>query len=346
VQIDLQTDANTTVTIADVARAAGVSATTVSHVVSGKRKVNEQTAEQVRTAMRDLGYVPHHAARSLRRGASQTLGLLVPDIANPFFAELARGVEDAADQAGYRVVLCNTDFNVDREQRSLDVLRAGGADGLIWAPARTPRGQGPIGTPPRLPIVLVDEARPGDPHDAVVSDNRLGGRLAGEHLRDLGHRDILIVDGPEHSPSNDDRRAGFEAAFTELPGRREFRRGDFRAPSVAPLLEPELDADDRWYSAIFAANDVMGVAAMNLLRARGVRVPEDVSVMGYDDAPLAELVHPGLSTVRQHVHELGRSAAQRLLRHLGPDRPTHAERIELGVELVIRQSTTQKANSA
>lgn len=325
--------------IADVAARAGVSSTTVSHVISGKRPVSDRTAKLVQRAMRELGYVPNHAARSLRLGNTRSLGLLVPDISNPYFAELAKGAEDAGEGKGYNLVLCNTSFDAEREARYLNVLRGGGVDGMIYAAGAPPAAEHVAALASTFPLVVVDEELPDVAADTIVSDNERGGLLAGEHLRDLGHREILIVDGPPSLASPPLRAKGFRSAFAGVEARIDQVDGDFRPESATASVEAALAGGTPWFSAIFAANDLMALAAIEVLTVAGIRVPEDVSVVGYDDTMLAALVRPALTTVRQPVYRMGAVAAERLADRLIGNAPRAPEKVVLDVELVVRQTS-------
>jgi LacI family transcriptional regulator len=333
--------------IADVAAKAGVSSTTVSHVISGKRPVSARAAAVVQRAMSELGYVPNHAARSLRLGNTRSLGLLIPDISNPYFAELAKGAEDAGEGKGYNLVLCNTSFDGEREARYLNVLRGRGVDGMIYAAGAPPASVHVAALASTFPLIIVDEELPDVPADTVVSDNERGGRLAGEHLRDLGHRNVLVIDGPANLASTPLRAKGFGAAFEGVEARIEEVEGDYRAESATAAVESALSGAQPWFTAIFAANDLMALAAIETLTAAGIRVPDDVSVVGYDDTRLAGLVRPGLTTVRQPVYRMGAVAAERLADRLSGDAaPGPAQKLVLDVELVVRQTSVAPARAA
>jgi LacI family transcriptional regulator len=334
-----------TATIADVARAAGVSVTTVSHAISGKRPVNAATAEAVRRSARELGYSPNRAARNLRLGIAGSIGLLLPDIANPYFAELARGVEDVAAAADTSVLLCNTDFSTARELRYLETLRAGGADGVLYVAGEPPEPDLLRELGRAMPLVAVDEALPGSGATEVVSDNRGGGRLAGEHLLSLGHRRVLAIEGPRRLASAQERRRGLLEATARVTGTAvRTHPGDYLAASGERAVRDALAASPGgapWFTAVFAANDLMAIGAIAELRRHGLEVPGDVSVAGFDDSTLASLISPALTTVRQDVGRLGAIAAERLLAAIAdPTAPT-APRTTLPTGLVVRGSTAQ-----
>lgn len=327
--------------IADVADRAGVSATTVSHVISGKRPVNGRTAASVRRVMRELGYVPNHRAQSLRLGMSHTLGLVVPDISNPYFAELAKGAADGGERRGFNLVLSNTGFDAAREARYLDVLRGGGIDGMVYAAGAPPSSEQLAGLVRTFHVVVVDEELAAVTADTVVSDHEGGGRLAGEHLRDLGHRRILTIKGPEELDSSQRRARGFASEFTGVEARLDSVSGDYRPEGAVSAIEAALAHGKPWFTAVFAENDLMAVAVIETLTRRGYRVPEDVSVLGYDDIALAALVSPALTTVRQPVYRMGWVAADRLVASLLGEGSPDAIKVVLDVELVVRRSTTR-----
>lgn len=339
------------VSIATVANATGVSPTTVSHVLSGKRPVSDATVQRVRAAMAELGYVPNHAAQSLASGRTHTVGLLVPDIANPFFGELARGVEDAAERRGYSVILGNTGFDADRESRYLDVIRRRAIDGLVYA-AGAPPPQGQLANIARtLPLAMVDEEIPSVRAITVVSDNVKGGELAAECLVRCGHRGALVVTGPPRLQSSIQREEGFRRSFEAAGGHVIRRDGGFREVGAYDVVREMLGDQPNDFTAIFALNDLMAIAALRALREAQVRVPEDVSVIGFDDIAIAAALTPGLTTVHQSIHALGATVAEQLIHLLQNDQPgppTVSKHV-LGVELIERgtvASVSRRATAA
>ncbi|MFG2729225.1 LacI family DNA-binding transcriptional regulator [Streptomyces canus] len=326
--------------IKDVAAAARVSPTTVSHVLSGNRPVAEETADRVRSVVSRLGYVPASTARNLQAGSTNVIGLLVPDITNQFFAELAKGVEDAAHDLGYGVILCNTEFDPDREDRYLELLRGRFIDGMVYA-SGSPPSQGRLASLlGRFPIALADEVVPGllEQTILVTADHRAGGRLIGQHLRELGHRRVLAISGPTDLVSSLERIAGFREAFgdagvTEVEGAFVERSGYHL---VATALE---DGGPRRFTAVFAANDLMALGAIAALEDAGLRVPDDVSVAGFDDIMIASRVHPRLTTVHQPAYDVGRTAGAQLLSYVHRDEVPPASRHILPVRLKVRAST-------
>jgi LacI family transcriptional regulator len=327
------------VSIKDVAAVARVSPTTVSHVLSGNRPVAQETADRVRAVVARLGFVPASTARNLQAGSTNVIGLLVPDITNQFFAELAKGVEDAAHDLGYGVILCNTEFDPEREDRYLELLRGRFIDGMVYASGSPPSRDRLASLLGRFPIALADEVVPGlEQTILVTADHRAGGRLVGQHLRELGHRRALVVSGPGDLVSSTERIAGFREAFGDR-GVTEVE-GAFVERSGYDVVAAALDGGGpRRFTAVFAANDLMALGAVAALEDAGLSIPHDVSVAGFDDIMLAARVHPSLTTVHQPAYDIGRTAAAQLLQYVHRGEVPPASRHILPVRLRTRAST-------
>lgn len=332
------------VSISDVARAAGVSVTTVSHTLSGKRFVSADVQARVRAAMQELRYVPRRAAQNLANGRTRLIALIVPDISNSYFAELARGVEEAAIAAEYNVVLCTTGFDHAREVLYLETVQSRAVDGIVYAAGSPPSNSELASLIGGLPLVLVDEEIPGSTAPAIVSDNAEGGRLAAQHLLDLGHREAVLLTA-----------AGLESAaqrvrgFTEvweaagLPAPKVFD-GRFSYDGARAVLHEHRDLFGAGAAtSVFATNDLMGIAAMQELISAGLRVPEDVAVVGFDDSPAAKYSTPQLTSVQQDVGALGGHAARALISALDTEAPATPRRTVFPVELVVRASSAREA---
>ncbi|MDQ3493590.1 MAG: LacI family transcriptional regulator [Chloroflexota bacterium] len=338
-------------TIADVARRAGVSTATVSRVLAGVGRARPETRKRVEAAAVELEYRPSGIARSLKSRTTRTLGLIVTDIENPFFPELVRAIEDAARAAGYAVLLCNADDDPDREAAYLDLLVERRVDGVVIAASSLGSHHREWLASPPLPVVLVNTTAHGVALPSIVSDNLAGGRLAVEHLFELGHRRIGYLQAPRN-PDSGDRLAGARAAFrTARRSTRELVLASGE-PGVAggERATLELLARAPGLTAIFAYNDLMAIGAMRAIKASGRHVPGDVSVIGFDDVALAGFVDPPLTTMAQSTAELGRWAFERLSRSLsgslsGPQEQGGSgsgraeDIVRLPVKLVIRQST-------
>lgn len=327
-------------TIRDVAERAGVSITTVSHVVNRTRKVEPATASRVEAAIDELGYRPNAVARSMRRGITHTVGVVVPDIANPFFGDLARSVEDHMFEAGYSAIICNSDGDEDKEARYLEVLLSKQVDGLLLVAASQSSDRLTHLTGRGRPTIVVDREIDDLPVSHVLVANRQGGYLAGRHLLELGHRDIGVIAGPGSLGTSARRLEGFrdalEDASVPLPPAR-IARGDFRAASGRAAVEAWL-RDDQLPSAVFAENDLMAVGALSAAHAAGLDVPRDLSVVGFDGIAFGADVTPPLTTVSQSADDMAAAAVELLLERLR-DGDAEPRAVELPVTLDVRGSS-------
>ncbi|GIV83099.1 MAG: LacI family transcriptional regulator [Candidatus Roseilinea sp.] len=327
------------VTIKDVADLAKVSVTTVSHVINRTRYVDPITRQRVTEAITELGYRPNTLARSLRRGETRTIGLIVPDNSNPYFAELARAVEDAGFDRGYSVILCNSDMSEAKETAYIEALLSKRVDGIILISAANRREKFSSIARSGIPVVTVARELSDLPIDQVVTDNEQGGYLVGRYLIELGHRQIGCIAGPREETPSADRIVGLRRALQEagipLPSELVIR-GDFTYESgrqvMAELLQrcPDL-------SAVFATNDRMAIGAMNHLWRVGKRVPGDISIVGFDDIPIAAMTCPPLTTIAPPKADFARVSVSLLIERINAGR-TEPLRVVLPTRLVIRES--------
>jgi len=326
-------------TIKDVAALAGISYTTVSHVVNNTRPVSQEVRLKVEAAIKSLDYVPSAVARSLKAKTTATIGLLVPNSLNPYFAELARGIEDYCERNGYCVILCNSDDNPEKQRSYLRVLLEKRIDGLIVASAGGDSGlaQGLAGV--KTPMVIVDRGLDGVDADLVRIDHEYGAYLATRHLLELGHRDIATIGGPASTSVAQMRLAGYcralkEAGVEVRPER--MLESDFTSTggysAAAILLEGNPP------SAIFAGNDMIGIGVLRAAAERNVRVPSELSVIGFDDIQMSRYVYPALTTVGQSILQLGEMAAEVLLRRIATPNLGTDQRI-VTPSIVLREST-------
>ncbi|RKN44022.1 LacI family DNA-binding transcriptional regulator [Streptomyces hoynatensis] len=333
-------------TINDVARAAGVSPATVSRVFNGGR-VTPERAERVRRAAARLGFAPNRVAQSLRKQRGSVIGLVIPDIENPFFTSLARGVEDAAQRTNLSVVLCNTDEDVDKERRYLDVAVAEQMAGVIVAAASRTRTDLSALAARGMPAVAVDRRPRGALVDAVLVDNRHGGEAATEHLLERGYRRIACITGPQGASTSEERLAGYLDVLREAPGHGEERAraytryADFRVEGGRSAMAALLAMDEP-PDAVFVANNLMTVGALQVLAEAG-RTPPGFGVLTFGDVPWAPLVRPSLTTVELPSYELGRAAADLLLERVaGTSKPLQT--VVLRTSLRVRDSTAGPAD--
>ncbi len=324
----------------DVAARAGVSVTTVSHVINETRPVSDELRRRVLAAMDELGYQPNRLARSLRRGQTHTIGMIIPDSANPFFAEVARGVEDTSFENGYSLILCNSDGDLDKELLYTNVLTEKRVDGILFVAAGLSTDRILDLQHQKTPLVVVDRDLPDAAVDSVLTDNAQGGWLATRHLIELGHRRIACITGPSDLTPSADRVTGYRRAMREegIPiDEALIVKGDFQYDSAYRASIQLLQMQDP-PTAIFACNDLMAVAVMRAALEQGQRVPDDLSVVGFDDVRLAAFANPPLTTIAQPKHEIGAVAATMLLKRMqNHERPAHRQVFE--TSLVIRKST-------
>ena len=330
-------------TIIEVAALAGVSTATVSRVLSRPEQVSEDTRRQVLAVVRASGYAPNVAARSLRTLRAAKILLTVPDISNTFFASVIRGAEEAARDAGYSVVVGDTRHDPEVEDQYADMLSRREVDGLIFLGHRLPASLAAllVRKGAAAPIVNGCEYSPDLGVPSVHIDNAAAGAEAIEHLIGLGHRTIGVITGPEVSPISRDRLAGAVAA-AERHGLRDALHiaiGDYAAGSAFEQTRRLLA---QGVTAIFCFSDEMAMGALGAIGEAGLSCPADISVVGFDDLPLARYFHPPLTTIAQPKGMIGRRAVDLLVDILrGVDSP--CRQVTLRHELVIRHSTATPA---
>ncbi len=326
-------------TMKDVAQRAGVSVATVSRVLNNHARVDPTLRERVLKAMETLQYRPNRVAQRLRAGAGGVIGLIISDIENPFFVSVVRGVEDMAYEHGISVVLCNSDENPTKQQMYIGVMKAEDVAGLIITPnAETDDSIGSL-VNSKMAVVFMDRRVQGVDVDSVTVDSASGTRDAVQHLIKLGHRRIGMVSGTSLISTGRERYEAFLSALNEAGIRSEpelIRPGRFSLQSGYQLTL-ELLALPKSPTAIFAANNMLALGTLQALHERGVRVPEEIAVVGFDDLPWASALWPPLTTVAQPTYQLGHEAARLLLRRIAsPDAPL--ESVILKTELMIRRS--------
>ncbi len=331
-----------TATIADVAARAGVSTATVSRVLAGLGGARPETKARVLEAARALDYRPSEVARSLKRRSTQTLGLVITDIENPYFPQLVRSVEDAARALGYTVLLCSAADDPEREAAYLDLLADRRVDGLIIASSSLGvRHAAWLASPP-VPVVLVNTAAPDVGLPAIMSDNEGGGRMAAEHLLELGHRRFGYLMPPPRNVDAPARLSGVRSALTAAgldTSALTIARGDPLVPGGEAATLDILDrAPDT--TAFLAYNDLMAIGALRALRQRHRPVPATASVVGFDDVALAAYVDPPLTTIAQRTEAMGRWAVARLTGDgVGAASVASATSVRLPVDLQVRESS-------
>ena len=323
----------------DVAELAGVSVTTVSHVLNKTRYVDRSLVRRVENAFKSLGYQPNALARGLRRRETRMLGMVVPDNSNPYFAELARGIEDACFKCDYNVILCNSDGDQAKERAYLSLLAEKRVDGIVFVASGDDRSGVEAVLQQKIPIVLLDRELKGTKCDSIVVDNRFAARQATLHLIRGNHRCIGCICGPRNLTSAQERLQGYQDALIEarLPvDAKLIQPGNFHIEGGYAAVQALLDLPDR-VTAVFASNDLMAVGALRGIAARGLRVPADVAVIGFDGVSLGKYTEPPLTTMMQPIREIGKLATELVLARVNGERK-QPQRHCLKTSLVIRGS--------
>lgn len=327
-------------TVKEIAAAANVSVATVSRALQRPEVVSETTRQHIHEVVKRLGYTPNALARNLRTARTRLIVALLPDIANPFFSEVIRGIEQVAHESGYSVLLGETQSSLVREQAYADMVAARQADGIITMSHRVPA----IPIQGRLPVVNACEYVKDSQICSVYVDNVAAAAAAVDYLVTLGHHDIAFIAGPPSSPICVDRELGYQLALQ--------RAGIALNPALAAVGDFSIEAGERAidlllsraqpFSAVFCSNDEMAIGAMRALSARGLRVPEDVSVVGFDDIRFARYMSPALTTVAQPKNALGREATTMLIELLNDPTVPPRKRV-LTADLVVRGSTAPRS---
>lgn len=329
--------------IREVAEQAGVSLGTVSNVLNRPEMVAEATRLRVQAVIEQLGFVRNGSAHQLRAGRSHHLGLVVLDVTNPFFTEVARGVEDAANEAGYVVILCNSDSSPEKEGRYLHMLHEQRTAGVLITPVQNDVTYLQHLRQRDIALVLLD--RPSRARDlcSVAIDDALGGELAVRHLLELGHRQITFVGGPLKIRQYAERRRGARRAIKMAGFDPDEVLSEILLPTqnarsgescVEGLLARKLRP-----TAIFCANDLLALGVMRGLNQRGLKIPQDMAIVGYDDVEFASMLSPALTSIRQPKYQLGRAAAELLLHEINKSEEHQHKQIMYQPELIVRAST-------
>jgi LacI family transcriptional regulator len=331
-------------TIRDVARRAGVSTMTVSRVINSSGYSSRDARTRVERAIAELGYVPNAVARHLRSKQTMTIALVLSDITNPFFTTIARGVEDVAGPRGFGVMFCNTDESSTEENAYLHMLIQRQIDGVLLVPASTSAAPLKLLREHRVPVVVVDRRVPSRV-DQVRCDSEAGAHVLVRHLVELGHRRIAMLTGRRAISTAVDRVAGYERALADvgvdLHGEL-VRYGGFGLAGGYRMAKEVLAATPR-PTAMFAANNFIAFGAIRALREAGLQVPDDMSLVCFDDLPEEWLIDPFLTVVDQPAYDMGRQAAELLFERLDAAAPSASRQIIMPGEFIVRRSTAPPA---
>lgn len=327
----------------DVARHAGVSLSTVSYVLNDSGPVGASRRARVLDAVRVLNYTPNESARNLKRRSASSIGLVVPDLTNQFFAHITEGVERAAAARDVLLVLCAPEATDRSASEHAKLLRSQRLDGVIYLSGTGTQPSTVVELSEWGPVVLVDERIPGFDMPAVVSDGRRGAREVAQYVIEQGHRELAIIGGPEQLWTSGQRLAGFREAIAGCgldPDLIPYFAGTYQQESGVRLAAEALAATPR-PTAILCANDLMAFGALEYCRSQNIRVPEEVSLTGFDDVPIASLITPALTTVRQPAREMGYRAAT-LLFDLLDEEPRAEQDPPFPATLQVRDSVAKR----
>jgi LacI family transcriptional regulator len=327
-------------TIQDVAKLAGVAPITVSRVINNSGYASEETRARVEAAIATLGYIPNTLARGLRSKRTHTLALVMTDITNPFFTLIARGVEDRSSHSGYTVIFCNTDESEEKEEKYINILLQKQVDGILLVPACSNSASVRFLQSNDIPVVLIDRQIPDTQTDLVRADSRGGAYQLIRHLIELGHKRIATITGPREVSTSSDRVFGYQRAMREA-GLEQLERvyyGSFTQASGYELARQALEHAPR-PTAIFGANNFISIGVLQALRDARFGMPEDVSVVGFDDLPDSMLVDPILTVASQPAYEMGSQAAELLLKRISKELSESHQEVILPTEMIIRRSS-------
>lgn len=327
------------ITLKMVAERAGVSVNTVSRAINNKSDINEETKKRVLKVAQELGYVQNATAVALRTKKTRTLGVVIADNRNPFYAEVLNGIEEAAREKNYHIILANTQRDYQKEEEAINLLLAKRVDGLLITPVQDRNDDIKNLIEANIPFVIVGRDFKNIEVDAVYNDEVKGGFLATKYLIKKGHKRIALINGFLHKSPARGRLEGYKKALKEygIPfddslvsvGDIDVKDGYERTKQ---LLEKNLD-----FTAIFAYNDMMAFGAMRAIKEKGLRIPEDIGLVGYDDIPFSSLISPSLTTIRLKKQELGVESLKLLLSRINVSRKK-TKKIMLDVELKIRET--------
>jgi len=331
-------------TIRDIAKMAKVSHTTVSRVLNNDPRVREETRSKILELVNILDYRPHARARAFASKRSHLLGLLVSDISNPFYAELARGIEDKAHEKGYNVIFCSTDEKSERMKTYTNLMMDAGVDGLIFASVHLHEPVTEKLIDERFPVVLVNRKLSGNSYNYVICNNIQGAYEITEHLISLGHRKIAIITGSSNLSTGRERLKGYQKALKNHGvdfNQNYVIQGPFKRETGYKATKNLLTMKDG-PRAIFAGNDFMGIGVIDAIEELGMNIPEDVAVVGFDDTEFASHLRTKLTTVSQRKYEMGNLAVQILIDYIEGKEKNYIHKVILEPNLVIRESCGQK----
>lgn len=325
------------VTIKEVAKHAGVSVATVSRALNKNGYVSEEARKKVETAIKDLEYYPNEVARSLFQKTSKMIGLLLPDISNPYFPLLMKGIEESARANGYSVILGNVEEGSDLGENYMTLFAQQNVAGVLSAV------EGTLSHEHAMPIVMLDRVLEEDDF-AVYTNDVKGGKLAAQAVMDRDPGNVLIIAGPKSVPGAIDRLIGILSVLNPTDVKYQIYETNSYTIEEAEETAKNIFMKYKRINSVIASNDLYALAVMKEAQQKGLHIPRDIQVIGYDDIPFSQLIYPGLTTISQPAFKLGYQAAELLIRRIKKNKISD-KRIKLDPELVIRDSLREKRES-
>lgn len=343
-------------TLKEIAKELDMSVATVSRVINGKCNVNDSTRKRVLDAIKQSGYKPNFIARSLRTNKTKTIGVIVPDISEVFFAKIIKGIDNVMSKRGYSIILADTQESVSRENAYIDMLMQHKVDALVIATVSMDGGKIAEVMRSGIPVVFIDNLpNLHEAYDAVLIDNRYAGALAARHFLDAGHSNIAFIAGKQNETTGFERLSGFGEAFMErnLPVNEDLiAYGDFKEESGFACMNELLDKRDRNpFSAVCVASEMMTFGAVKAIFKRGLRIPDDIALVGFDIHDNTGMISPSITTVRQPETRIGVLTGELLIKRLEADMESAdsvrelPRKLLLTPELEVHQSCGSKSHS-
>ncbi|NLF50386.1 MAG: LacI family transcriptional regulator [Leptolinea sp.] len=333
-------------TVLDVAKVAGVAPITVSRVINNSGYISQETKEKVEAAIIELGYVPNTLARGLRSKRTNSLALVVADITNPYFTSMARGVEDVAGSSGYSVIYCNTDESETKEDKYANILVQRQVDGVLLVPAGGNARTVKYLENNKIDVVVLDRRVPEKNTNLVCSDSVNGAKELTDLLIKLGHQQIAIITGPDNVSTSTDRVVGYRNSLEEagLSANEQVYFGGFNQQTGYESTRIAMRSSQK-PTAFFAANNFILIGVVKALRELNLKVPEDVSVVGFDDFPESMLIEPFFTVAIQPAYEMGQKAAELLIKQINGEIVDNSQTIILPTDIIVRRSAGPVRNN-
>lgn len=333
-------------TVLDVAKVAGVAPITVSRVINNSGYISQETKEKVEAAIIELGYVPNTLARGLRSKRTNSLALVVADITNPYFTSMARGVEDVAGSSGYSVIYCNTDESETKEDKYANILVQRQVDGVLLVPAGGNARTVKYLENNKIDVVVLDRRVPEKNTNLVYSDSVNGAKELTDLLIKLGHQQIAIITGPDNVSTSTDRVVGYRNSLEEagLSANEQVYFGGFNQQTGYESTRIAMRSSQK-PTAFFAANNFILIGVVKALRELNLKVPEDVSVVGFDDFPESMLIEPFFTVAIQPAYEMGQKAAELLIKQINGEIVDNSQTIILPTDIIVRRSAGPVRNN-